>query len=108
MYEIFKKNLTLTPKILKDSPAILKKNYIESNQLVLCHEFLKAGAIFRVVECGFSTFYVDDQFQIKNIKNETEWCKIQIMDSYSSPDCCDFFVKAEDLEPIKDPDFAFE
>ena len=29
------------------------------------------------------------------------------MDSSSPPDCCDFFVKAEDLEPINDPDFAF-
>lgn len=102
-----RKNSKLTPKMAEYSPAILTKSYVDSNKFTHGIEFLQAGKAFRVLECGFSEFYLDEKYRTKGIKNNIEWCQIEIMDRSAPFDCHDFFVKAEDLEPITDPDFAF-
>ena len=107
MKRFLRKNSKITPKMLEYSAAILTKSYVDSNKLVYCNEFLQAGKAFRVLECGFSDYYFDENLRKKGIKNNIEWCKIEIMDQSAPPDCCYFFVKAKDLEPINDPDFAF-
>ena len=87
------KNPELTPKMPEYSKAILTKSYVD---------FYKPGYCS---ECGFSEYDFDEKLRQKGLKNNTEWCQIELMDRDIPPDCYDFFVKAKDLKQIEDPDF---
>ena len=100
-------NSKLTPKMPEYSAATLTKSYVDFYKSSYCSEFLESGKNFRVNKCGYSEYYFDEKLRQKGLKNNTEWCEIEIMDQFTPPDCRDFYVKAEDLEPIKDPNFRF-
>ena len=108
MNPFLRKNPKITPKMPEYSPAILTKSYVEFYKNFRCREFLKEGKAFRVIECGFYEYDYDENYRKKGLKNNIEWCEIEIMDRSSPPDCCDFFVKADDLNLITRPNFKFE
>ena len=99
------KNPELTPKMPEYSKAILTKSYVDFYTSDYCSDFLELGKTIRVIECGFSEYDFDEKLRQKGLKNNTEWCQIEIMDRDIPPDCYDFFVKAKDLKQIEDPDF---
>ena len=103
-----RENPELKPKMPKNSAAILTKSYVDSYKYHDCGEFLKAGKACLVLECGFYDYYFDEEHRQKGLKDSIEWCEIEIMDQYSPPDCGEFYVKAEDLKLIEDPEFRFQ
>ena len=108
MRAFLRKNPELTPKMPENSAARLTKSYVEVYNLQHCNEFLEPGKAFLVNECGLSYFYFDENLGQQGLKDNIEWCEIEVMDQYSPPDCREFYVKAEDLKPIEDPTFRFQ
>ena len=108
MIAYLRKNSELTPKMPENSAARLTKSYVEFCKRYHCNEFLEPGKDFLVNECGLSYFYFDEKGRQQGLKDNIEWCEIQVMDQYSPPDCPEIYVKAEDLERIEDPTFRFK
>ena len=102
-----RKNPDLTPKMPEYSAARLTKSYVAFYKTYHCNEFLESGKNFRVVKCGYCDYHYDEKYRQGRLKDDTEWCQIEIMAQFTPPDCNYFFVKAEDLEPLNDPDFKF-
>ena len=107
MRAFLRKNPKLTPKMPENSAARLTKSYVEVYNLEHCNQFLEPGKAFLVNECGLSDFYFDENLGQQGLKDGIEWCEIEVMDIDSPPDCSEFYVKAEDLDRIEDPNFKF-
>ena len=108
MRTCFEKNSELTPKMPEYSKATLTKSYVDFYHLDHCSEFLEAGKPCLVLECAFSEYYFDEKLRLQGLKNDIEWCQIDVMHRDIPPDCREFYVKAEDLVQIEDPNFTFE
>ena len=107
MHLFLRENPKLTPKMPEYSKAILTKSYVDFYKSGYCNEFLEAGKPFLVLECGFSEYYHDELYIPEGPKNSIEWCEIEIVDRDSPQDCREFYVKAEDLERIENPNYRF-
>ena len=101
-------NPELTPKLPENSAATLTKSYVEVYNLEDCSEFLESGKNFMVNKCGLYDYYFDEKHRQQGLKDNIEWCEIEVMDQYAPQDCHEFYVKAEDLKPIEDPTFRFQ
>ena len=107
MKSSLRKNTELTPKMPEYTPVILKKSYVDFYDSHYCNEFLESGKYFRITQCGYYEYYVDEKYRQLDLKDSAEWCEIELMAECTPPDCSDFFVKAEDLERVKIPNFKF-
>ena len=102
-----RENPKITPKMPEYSKAFLTKSYVDCYKPDYCSEFLEAGKPCLVLKCGFSEYYFDEPYIPTGPKNDIEWCEIDVMGRDIPPDCSEFYVKAEDLDRIEDPNFRF-
>ena len=102
-YWIWRKTSTLPSTFPNNSMVLLTKDYTNPGNPEGCSQFLKEGKQFILLQSGL--YKHDDQNN--QLVDNVEWCELAV-DSIGSEECTSQFVKAKDLEFIREMGADFD
>jgi hypothetical protein len=100
---IWRKTSTLPSTFPNNSMVLLTKDYTNPGNPEGCSQFLKEGKQFILLQSGL--YKHDDQNN--QLVDNVEWCELAV-DSIGSEESPSQFVKAKDLEFIREMDADFD